>query len=120
MSDRELLFVNPAVCPLICPWLSVDSLILWRAHKYHLTGDAQDELYLKDPAVIVCVRGWSLLAEGYRLNVALSLHAIQMVSASPHVPKVALLACVNSSASASSCISGCSCLRRHRAEIGQL
>lgn len=40
----------------------------------------QDELYLKDPAVIACVRGWSLLAEGYRLNVSLSLHAIQLVS----------------------------------------
>lgn len=41
---------------------------------------AQDELYLKNPAVIACIRGWFLLAEGYRLNVALSLHAIQMVS----------------------------------------
>lgn len=42
----------------------------------------QDELYLKNPAVIACVRSWSLLAEGYRLNVALFLHAIQMVSPS--------------------------------------
>ncbi|CAL5224187.1 g6829 [Coccomyxa viridis] len=39
----------------------------------------KDELYLKNPAVIASIRGWSLLAEGYRLNVALSLHAIQMV-----------------------------------------
>ena len=45
----------------------------------------QDELYLKNPAVIASIRGWSLLAEGYRLNVALFLHAIQMVSApAPH------------------------------------
>ena len=40
----------------------------------------QHELYLKDPVLIAFVRGWSLVAEGYRLNVALPLHAIQMVS----------------------------------------
>ena len=40
----------------------------------------QHELYLKDPVLIACVRGWALVAEGYRLNVALPLHAIQMVS----------------------------------------
>ena len=43
----------------------------------------QHELYLKDPALIGCARGWFLLAEGYRLNVALSLHAIQLVSTFP-------------------------------------
>ena len=43
----------------------------------------QHELYLKDPALTGCARGWFLLAEGYRLNVALSLHAIQLVSTSP-------------------------------------
>ena len=49
----------------------------------------QHDLYLKDPALIACVRGWALVAEGYRLNVALSLHAIQMVSS--HSPPCRLL-----------------------------
>ena len=58
-------------------WSCCRGTVSWRKIRVAL----QDELYLKNPAVIASIRGWSLLAEGYRLNVALSLHAIQMVSA---------------------------------------
>lgn len=63
----------------------------------------QDELYLKNPAVIACIRGWSLLAEGYRLNVALSLHAIHMVSGPGLHSPVSLLAQISCSCCGSAC-----------------
>ena len=59
-----------------------------RAHWCKDVVTLQDELYLKNPAVIACIRGWSLLAEGYRLDVALSLHAIHMVTVQPCIPSV--------------------------------
>jgi hypothetical protein len=39
----------------------------------------QPELCLKSPVGITCVRGCILLLEVYRLDIALRLHAIQMV-----------------------------------------
>lgn len=43
----------------------------------------QPELYLKSPVGITCFRGFMLVAETYRLNIALRLHAIQMVRSLP-------------------------------------
>jgi hypothetical protein len=42
------------------------------------------ELGLKAPVGITCIRGFFVLAETYRLTIALRLHAIQMVRDSMH------------------------------------